>query len=225
MPHDAPTIVRGGQVDYKRLFDSDPNIALIRRITILAGYGELELGTVLAEVQSGNAQGYMVPYNPTTPDSGSDQPGRAFVVTNPVSTEKICYVTMDDSYKFSVGDEIIINDSSVAKEDLGAITAIDRTSERHRAKITFTNALSGSFTVANDAYIAQNAGGASNNYSDAVGILMTSVDTGTGENAAGATVYMVVSNAILYTGMIRLLDSAAKTDLNLSESGQYAIIK
>lgn len=226
---DIPSIIRGAQEDYTVLYYSDPMAALKVPVTLQSGYGTLKKGTVLALNKSNLTTGgkdQLLPYNPTTFTGAEDHPGRAYVVADPVATASVVYVTMDDSYKFKVGDDIILNDSSVTVEDLGAITAIDRTSERQRAKITFTTAITGSFTVANDAYVCvQAAAGSSNNYSDAVGILEKSVDTGTGVNAKGAVATMILGNCVLYEGFMTNLDAAAKTDLSATSFGQYVYMK
>jgi hypothetical protein len=65
----------------------------------------------------------------------------------------------------------------------------------------------------------------SNNYSDCVGILEKSVDTGTGSSAKGAVATMIISNAVLYNGMLTEVDAAARTDLSASVIGQFLIIK
>jgi len=221
---DIPSIIRGVQEDYSVLYYSDPMAALKVPVTLQSGYGTLKKGTVLALNKSNLTTGgkdQLVPYNPTSFTGAEDHPGRAYVVADPVATAYVVYVTMDDSYKFKVGDDLILNDSSVSAENLGAITAIDRTSERQRAKITFTTAITGSFTVANDAYVCVEAGDNTNNYSDAVGVLEKSVDTGTGSDAKGAVATMIIGNCVLYEGLLTNLDSAAKTDMSMTSFGQY----
>jgi hypothetical protein len=224
---DAPGVIHGVQDDYKRLFYSDPIAALRIPITLQAGYGLLKMGTVLAVNKSaaGNVAKY-VPYNPTTFTGAETHPGRAYLVANSGTTDKFVYVTIDDSYKFAVGDDLIINDDTTTAENLGAITAIDRTSETQRAKITATTAIGGTaFTTARKAYVCVEAGDNSNNYSDAVGILEMSLDTGLGKNCVGAHGSLIWGNCVLYEGMLTLLDSAAKTDLSSTSKGQYLMIR
>ena len=122
-------------------------------------------------------------------------------------------------------DDLIVNDDNTSAENLGKITAIDRTSERQRAKITFTTATSGAFGTANKAHVFVEAGTSGNNYSDAVGVLEKTVETGTGVNAKGALATVIVSNAMLYEGCLTNLDAASKTDLSASSFGQYLVIK
>jgi len=223
MPTDIPTISYGSQTDYKRLYYSDPNAALKVPITLQAGYGEVEVGTLLAENKSASGNdGKFVPYNPTSFDGTGENYGRAYLVQNTGTTDNFVYVTMDDSYKFAVGDDLIINDDTTSAENLGAITAIDRTTYSHMAKITATTNIGGvAFETGNYAYVCVEAGTSGNNYSDAVGVLEKTVDTGTGSSAAGAVATLILKNAVLYSGMLGNVDSAARTDLSASTFGQF----
>jgi hypothetical protein len=119
---------------------------------------------------------------------------------------------------FVVGDDLIIKDSDSAttsSENLGAITAIDRTTYAHLAVITVTATISAAtFTVANGAIVHVEAGADNTNgWSDAIGILEKSVDTGKGESARGAQGTMVVNNAMLYKGALINWDAAALADI------------
>lgn len=230
MNGDTPNIVRGSQVDFKRLFFNEFEQVLAVPVAIMAGYGVLKSGTIIAKnISAGltsGEKGKYVPYNPTTFTGAEDHPGRAYLVTDSGTTESDLYVTMDDSYKFAVGTDVIINDDTTSKENLGAITAIDRTTELHRAKISVSTATGGtSFTTARKVYIAVEAGVAANNYSDAVGVLAASIDTGVGSNAKGAQGVIAISNAIMYTGGLVNNDAAAIVDLSMSTIGQFTVLK
>jgi len=226
---DIPGLIYGQQKDYKKLYYSNPEAALTCPITLQAGYGLLEMGTALAKNISALTTGgkdKLVPYNPTTFTGVENHPGRAYLVANTGTTDKFVYVTMNDSYKFQVGDDVVLNDNTTSAENKGAITAIDRTSEPQRAKITFTAAIGGTaFTTARYAYLCVEAGVSSNNYSDCVGILQKSVDTGTGVNAKGAVAELIWGNCALYAGMLTNLDSAAQTDISASSFGQLILIR
>lgn len=219
---DIATISYGSQEDYKRLYYSNPDAALKVPVTLQAGYGKLEAGTILAENKSAaGGDGKFLPYNMTTID-GTTVFGRAYLVSNSGTTDKYVYVTLNDSYKFAVGDDAIIVDDTTSAENVGAITAIDRTTYPHMAKITFTTAIGGTaFTTARFAYLCVEGGDNTNNYSDAVGVLEKTVDTGTGSTAKGAIATMILKNAILYSGMLANVDAAARTDLGASTFGQY----
>jgi hypothetical protein len=78
--------------------------------------------------------------------------------------------------------------------------------------------------VARKAYVCVEAG-ASNGFSVAVAMLAKSVDTGTGVNAQGAVSPIIISNAVLYTGMLTNCDAAAITALGIVAFGQYSVMK
>lgn len=224
---DIPGINYGVQKDYKPLYYSNPIAALKREITLQSGYGLIEQGSVLA-VNKSAAGGVAkhVPYNPTVFTGTETHPGRAYIVGGGVNATYTVNVTLNDSYKFQVGDDLIINDNTTAAQNLGAITAIDRTTYSSYAVITFTTVIgSTAFTTARFAYVCVEAGDSSNNYSDAVGILEKSVDTGTGVNAKGAVATLILGNCLLYEGMLTLLDAAAKTDLSAASSGRFLMIR
>jgi len=231
---DMPSIIRGGQTDYKRIFYSEPDRALTKEVTLAPGYGVIRAGTVLAKNLS--AAGNVGKYVPLMPGIAANLPSAAnpdhqlacaFLVAD--AATNILYVTMEDSYKFVVGDDIIILDDNTyaaSSENLGAITAIDRTTYLHMAKITTTASISGAFAVANNACIHVEAGAAStNSYSVAVGVLMHSVNTGVGEDAKGAVAPMVLSNAMFYNALLTNMIAQARTDLGASVDGQFLIMK
>lgn len=223
---DIPTVLHGVQEDYKRLYYSDHMAALRVPVTLQAGYGLVKAGTLMAKNLSaaGNIS-KLIPYGATTFPADIDA-ARAYLVANSGTADKFVYVAMNDSYKFLVGDDLIINDNTTPAENVGAITAIDRTSENHRAKITFTTAIGGTaFTTARYAHVLVEAGTSANNYSDAVGILESSKDTGLGVNSAGAVGVLILGNCVLYAGMLTNADSAAKTDISASSFGQYLYIR
>lgn len=219
---DIPSLIYGGQEDYKRLYYSNPDAALVLPITISPGFGVLKMGTAIAENASaaGN-DGKFLPYDPTTTITGAEvAPGRAYLVQSSGAAATELYVTMDDSYKFIVGDDVIINDDTTAAENLSAITAIDRTTYTHMAKITVTVATGvTSFTTARFAYITLEG------YDVCKGILEKSVDTGTGVNAKGAGANLIISNAIVITGMLTNVDAAALTDISGTAFGSHTVIK
>lgn len=224
---DTPHVLYGAQQDYKKLYYSEELAALKVPVTLQAGYGVLKAGTALSKnLSAAGGVGKLLPYNPTTFTGAETHPGRAFLVADSGTTATELYVNMDDSYKFAVGDDVIINDDTTTAENLGAITAIDRTTETHRAKITVTTATGGtSFTAARKAHLLVEAGTSGNNYSDGVGILEKSVDTGTGQYAKGALATLILGNCVLYTGMLTNVDAAFNTDVSASTFGNYTYIR
>jgi len=223
-PFDIPGVQYGEQLDYAKLYYSDHMAALRVPVTLKSGYGLVLSGQVLAADLSAGGNGLLVPYNPTVFPASID-PGRAYLVTDGAALGTTVYVTMDDSYKFAVGDDIIINDNVTGAENLGAITAIDRATETHRAMISFTTAVGATaFTTARRAYVSVEAGTA-NNYSDAVGILEKTVNTGIGSKSKGAVSTLILGNCVLYRGMLVNLDAVALAALSGATFGQYVYIR
>jgi len=225
-PFDIPAVDYGNQWDYKKLYYSDHMAALRVPVTLQKGYDLVRAGTTLAKnISAGGGLNLLVPYNPTIFPVSIDI-GRAYLITDSGALATTLYVTLEDSYKFMVGDDIIINDNSTAAENLGAITAIDRTTDSFRAAITVTTAVGAtSFTTARRAHISVEAGNSSNNYSDCVGILEKTVNTGTGEKSKGAVSTLILGNCVLYEGLLTNLDAAAIVDLGVSTFGQYVYIR
>jgi hypothetical protein len=222
MVMDAPQINYGLQTDYKRLYYSEPEAALKVPVTLMAGYGVLEQGTALAlNGSAGGQKAKVFPYDPNAAPTGQlVRPAAAFLVTDSGTSSNILYTTLDDSYKFEVGDDVFIEDDTTGAENLGAITAIDRTTYTNRAKITVTTNYGGtSFLTSRFAYLAVEG------YTTCVGILEKTVDTGTGTLAKGALATMILGNCVLYSGMLTNFDSAAISDLSAGSFGQYVYIK
>ena len=216
---DIPHIDHGVQIDYRTLFFSNPDAALVIPKTIQAGYGLLKSGTAMAENDSAaGGDGKLIPYNPTAETGAENAPGRAYLVQDGASSTSV-YVTMDDSYKFVVGDTLYVNDADSSARDLGAITAIDRTTYNHMALITVTNQVTDSYTTAQFAYVYVKGG------DTCVGILQESRDTGEGTKAKGALGNLILGNCVLYTGMLINLDSDAITDLSAAQTGQFTYIR
>jgi len=227
---DTPYILRGSQSDMKRLFYSDPNNALSRAITIPAGYGIIEAGAVMGIItESTSRVDQYVPYTGIDTVGNvaagiADLFGAAFLVSDP-STGTTGYTTLDDSYKFLVGDHLVCGDSDRAgtETDLGAITAIDRTTYTHMGVITVTNAFE-SQTIAKGAVITIQSF-ATAPFVKGVGILVGTVDAGTGEDAKGAQGVMVIKNAMLYKDSLYNYNADVLTDLSGSvENGRYLVM-
>jgi len=221
---DAPYIFKGGQEELKKLFYSDPWKAFAKVITIPAGYGIIKAGATMGIItESDDRVGQYVPY--TGLDSVgnvaaavADLFGAAFLTADP-STGTEGQVTMADSYKFVVGDDLVAGDSDLSNTDLGTISAIDRTTYAHIAAITVANSF-GSETKAKGGVITiQTATGSP--YVAAAGILKATVDTGVGENAKGAQGVLVIKNAMLYVNSLYNYNADALTDLGGSADGKY----
>ena len=225
---DTPYVFRGGQEDLRRLFYSDPDKAMCKAITIPGGYGVIPAGAVMGLIsESTNRVGYYVPYAQFDAVGNQaagieDAFGIAFTV-NDVSTGTSVNVAMADSYKFAVGDHLVIADSDLSPTDLGAITAIDRTTYTHMAVITVTNSC-GSETMAKGAAVTIQSTTASP-YVKGVGVLKAGVDTGTGENAKGGQGVLVIKNAMLYVNSLYNYNADVLTDLSWATAdSQYLIM-
>lgn len=223
----TPYMFRGGQDDLKRLFYSDPNKAFARAITIPAGYGVIKAGAIMGIItESTNRVGQYVPYTGLDTVGNvaagiEDLFGAAFMLNDP-STGTSVNVTMDDSYKFAVGDHLVAGDSGLSPTDLGAITAIDRTTYTHMAVISVTNSC-GSETMANGGLVTIQSA-TSTPYVCAVGVLKAAVDTGVGENAKGGQGVVVIKNAMLYSDNLYNYNADVATDLSGTASTPYLII-
>lgn len=225
MPLDIPSIVYGAQVDYKKLYFSEPLAALKVPITISPGWGILKMGTVLSKntsaLTTGNS-GLFFPYDPTATITGAENaPGRAYLVATQTTGTAVCNVTLADSYKFKVGDDIIICDSDgeAHLDNGGAIISIDRTTYTSYAVITFTTVTGDDFTTAKFAYATPEG------FNTAVGVLEKSVDTGIGTGSKGAVATLILGNCVLYSGMLLNLDSNAATDVSATSFGQFHYIR
>lgn len=206
----------------KPLFHSVRDIALILDKSVKAGYGVLPIGTVMA-VNTNDSK--LVPY-PMSTAASDEGNAKAYLAADGVDTEAIVYTTVPASYKFEVGDSLIIDADGQTPQDLGAITAIDRTdASGTRAKITATDAISGAvFTMASSANVYLKSA-TSAPFAEAKYILDKDIDTGEGENAEGAITSVVVNNAILYETTLVGYDDAAATDLGTTEDGRFVILK
>lgn len=224
---DTPQIVRNPEGrGIKRLFYSVRDIALVKDKTVAAGYGVLEAGTVMAvNTSAAGGKGELVPYVPVYSNVafGTDSAiGISALVDDGVSGS--VKVSLADSYKYKVGDDLVAeNNAGEGPLALGAITAIDRTDTRF-AIITCGAYTATNVTVAKNAYIYVEAG-ASDPWSTAKFILDKDIDTGIGEEAAGALTSVVISNAILYTGSLVNATAEAIAALGAVTDGQHTILK
>lgn len=207
----------GGMVPgVKALFHSPREIALIKDKTIKPGFGVVKAGTVMAvDTLSGD----LVPCANTLVTQADA--GRVYLAGS-VTAAAIVLVPLAQSYRFAVGDVVVIGDNVPAYTDGGAITAIDRETYPGLAEITFTN--NATATMANEANIYHKAG-AAGKYSDAVWINDQDVFTGDDAQAAGANTSVVISNAVLYLNALIGYDAAAATALGGVTDGAHVILK
>ena len=213
-------------VGIKPLFHSVRDIALILDKTLQAGYGYLKAGTVMSvNCSDAGGVGKLLPYVPISTAvvlGGISAIGVAPIVAD--CTDGHVFVSIEDSYKFEVGDDLYLdNDSDEGPTKAAAITAIDRTTSTIYADITTTTFDHENYTVAKKSY-AHIEAGASGEYTTAAYILDKDVDTGVGAEAIGALSSVVVSNCILYKNSLINMTAAAITSLGV-EDGRFFIMK
>lgn len=230
---DIPHVVYGGMTDYKRLFYSDPDDALVIPITLRQGFGVIPAGCMIAKNASGTNDYEWVPWQPDYPDQTSGHVGQTFVLADPNGGSTVDML-LDDSYKFNVDDDICFIDTDGTGDQGDAITAIDRATYTNKAVITFTTAANVAQDVAKYA-VAFLETDTSAHYTKAAAILMHTVDTGVGVNAKGAQGVAILSNAVLYKGLLTNYLSGASpasttvlTDFGATfavEHGQFLLLK
>jgi len=215
-----PWMIELGRSKDELLFHSERARATIPTLMMSPGYGPIPIGTVMAENKSaaGNS-GQLFPYAPADfSDVATNmwaRLGRMFLIEDGEATTNTIKVSLPDSYKPVIGDELIIDDDTTPPEDLGAITDITR--GMAYATITVTNDIgSTAFTVARLAHVRVKAG-ETTPWSDAYGITTLETDGGSGEFITEAIpTSIVLRGADLYTnkGALGNLDPAAVSKLN-----------
>jgi hypothetical protein len=207
----------------KALFHSVRDIALIIDKTVRGGFGYLKAGTVMSVL---TGTGELVPFVPLYSGmvfGGVYSLGVAPLVQNAASAH--VYVSIADSYKFAVGDDIYLDRVGGGTPVLAeTITEIDRTTSTLYADITTTAFSASNLTVANGAY-AYVPSYASTPFSAAAYILDKDIDTGVGDTALGALTSVVVSNCVLYKNSLYNLTAAAITSLGGVVDGRFFIMK
>jgi hypothetical protein len=199
----------------KPLFITKRDDAQIDEGQYKPGFGYLEPGQMLAEH---TVDSFFVPYVPDTYVIGVTK-GVTPVIADIANAATTCYVAMAESYKFAVGDSLILRQGTTYA-DVGLITAIDRTTDNWRALITFTTATAvATFTTANSTVIYHKAG-TTGKFSTAAAISDSGTDTGYGYNnesnvaAKGALSSVVFRGAILWKRSLVDYDSTALTGLS-----------
>jgi len=214
---DTPFIKYGLSNDAKRLYFSEPKAARKIPRTVQAGYGILVHGLLMAlNTSAAGNKGKLVPYDPDAVTGAEVAPCRAYLVADSGTANKTIEITLEDSYKFAIGDDVILNDDTTTAENLGAITDIDRTTYPHKAVITVTTNIGGTaFTTARFAYITVEGA------ETAVGVLEKSVDTLSGEGCLAANTTLILGNAVLYAGVVANADAAGLTDIGANTVSQF----
>lgn len=228
----TPQLNRGAQVAGARaLFHSVRDIALILDKTLKAGYGVLKAGTLMAVVAGETDAadyGKLVPYamtNASAAQNGGN--AKAYLAVNYTSTGTTAQITNEESYKFTLGDHLIMGATGETSQTCGELTGIARSTVTGLATLTFTAITTTAMTVANSAFVHVKSA-AADPFTKAVYLLDQDTDTGTGEDALGALSSVVVSNAIVYKAVIDGINgetAAYVTDMGGVADGRFVILK
>ncbi|MDY0324781.1 MAG: hypothetical protein RBQ87_01240 [Candidatus Cloacimonadaceae bacterium] len=230
---DTPYMQRGGQIDRREIFGPCNLEAVLQiPVTIPPGFGYIPAGAVMGQITSetgATRASQYVPYTPQDAAGGLAAAlttlfGAAYLLADPGATATTLDVTLNDSYKFAVGDHIAAIDSDTVAIDCGAISAIDRTTYANKAVITIAETDLSAVDSANGGCLIHQTQ-LTTPFQNAVGILVGGVETGIGSKAKGAQGVIVISNAILNSGALYNLDSGAITDLGAVSSGNWLILK
>ena len=98
----------------KPLFHSVRDIALILDKTVKPGYGVIRSGTVMSVC---SVTGMLYPY-PVADAGQNPTNAKAYLVQAPGSSAEILYTNIQDSYKFAVDDELIIDGGSAGNVEI-----------------------------------------------------------------------------------------------------------
>lgn len=214
----------------KPLFHSVRDIALILDKTVQGGYGYLKAGTVMAvNASAAGGKGLLVPYVPYAHDvelGANSALGIAPFVKDGLTSH--VYVSILDSYKFVVGDELALQNvqNDLSPVTSGAIISFDRTTSPLWADITVTTAYTATeITLAHQAY-ARIVTGSGGELTTPAYILDKDIDTGYGPEALGALTSVVVSNCILYkNSLINMTTEAIAALTGSVVDGRFFIMK
>ena len=219
---DIPQVNHTGYTQFreKRLFFSEPEIALIIQKNVRGGYGDLEIGTVMA-VET--ATGMLVPYVPDT--VGGADVGRLYLATDNITSNSF-KIWPTDMGKIKTGDVIVLCDTDAGAYEEATVSTVVLDTNGRMATVTLSAATTtvGGFTVAKSANCYLKAG-ASGKRSVAKYILDKHLSTGTDENPNGAHTSVVVSNATLYKDALVGADATALASLGAVEDNPYVILK
>lgn len=107
----------------KPLFHSVRDIALILDKTVAAGYGVLRIGTVMAEDAFSKN---LIPY-PSASANNNDSNAKAYLLAQPANSATDLFVTVPDSYKFTVGASLIIDGSDAGAAEVQSVACTSTT--------------------------------------------------------------------------------------------------
>lgn len=217
----------------KRLFFSRRESALLMEKTVRGGFGNLDVGTVMATVADDDR---LVPFAAITTNTHVSPIGKSFLVVDGVDTQATIVVSLSDSYRFAATDPVVVYNNDTAGEWLNTtVASIARGATT--ATITLGDALnSANFTVANETCIVHRTGADAANATSLDNsrfyILDQDIYTGEGPETIqpdGALTSVLVSNAIIYADVVENINAAVLTALNMqldsATNGRHYVVR
>ena len=216
----TPQVNRTGftELRERKLFYSQREMGLFIPKTLRGGFGDLPMGTVLAEDTN---TGLLVPYIPDVIDIDKDF-GRIELVTG-CNAANTFQIWTEDSGKLKVGDVIVLTDTDGTYEEatVSALAAYDD----KRWTVTLSGVTTANFEIGAKKANCYLKSGASGKRSTAKYLLDQDTFTGGYDNPNGALASVFLSNGIVYKASCSGLDATALSALNGVEDGMFAIFK
>ena len=215
----VPQVNRTGYTSLRerKLFYSQREVGLLVPKTIRGGYGELPMGTVMAEDVT---SGFLVPYIPDT--IGDLDLGRIFLVTG-CNAANTFQIWAEDSAKIKATDVIILTDTDGTYEQ-ATVTSVVKYDDR-RYTVTLSANTTGNFEIGAKKANCYLKAGTTGKYSVAKFLLDQDTYAGDYTNASGALSSVFLSNGIVYTNACTGLDTTAATALGATIDGPLAYFK
>ena len=215
-----PQVNRTGftELRERKLFFSQRELGLFIPKTLRGGYGDLPMGTVMAEDTN---TGLLVPYIPDTIDNEKDL-GRIDLVTG-CNAANTFQIWTEDSGKLKVGNVIVMSDSDGTYEE--ATVAGLAIYDDKRWTVTLSGVTTANFEIGAKKANCYLKAGASGKRSTAKYLLDQDCFTGGYDNPNGALTSVFLSNGIVYKASCTGLDATALSALSGVEDGLFAIFK
>lgn len=227
--HAAPHLIRGYQEEFQTLLYSRLEFAMGVPCSIAPGFGILPVGTLVAPMAAGRTH-LWVPYALARPPVNDPNFFALPILADTAAGTAAVEVEKVKSYRFAVGDELALADNANYSDqgsgavDLGAITAIDRTTYPHKAVVTVTNAAGAVYAVSDGAAIFHKTAAATP-FTKARALLYGGAQTGESADAAGAQAFAVLSNFVVYHTGLKNLDDTAVADMSAEKIQNMLIVR
>lgn len=215
-----PQVNRTGftELRERKLFFSQREMGLFIPKTLRGGFGDLPMGTVLAEDTN---TGFLVPYIPDVIDIENDL-GRIELVTGCNAADNF-QIWTEDSGKLKVGDVIVLTDTDGVYEE-ATVSALAEFDDK-RWTVTLSGVTTANFEIGAKKANCYLKAGASGKFSAAKYLLDQDSFTGGYDNPNGAQTSVFLSNGIVYKASCTGLDATALSALGGVEDGLFAIFK